>query len=105
MNQNEINQIATLVEEYVGQLSTAVQQALDNIDTRLRSVEYVAGKASYLDFIRLEAVRLGLSVHPGPGGDSVLVDREGEAGEESGDEQERGDNGRPAPWERYDAGQ
>lgn len=72
MDQNDLDTIATLVEEYVGQLSTAVQQALEELDTRLRSVEHVASTAIYVDHIRNEAIRLGIPVSGGvDGGEEV----------------------------------
>lgn len=64
IEQQDLTNIAELVEQYVDLLRQQVSEAVEHLDGRLRAVEHVAATASYRAFIANEAVHLGL-VDPG----------------------------------------
>lgn len=64
MDQNEINVVSELVEQYVGdaltKLAAEIDQHLTNHANRITALETVSNQAIYKEYIKNESVRLGI---------------------------------------------
>ncbi len=79
LEQNELDTIAALVEQYVGDTESRINdmlssytQVITDLDARIRGVESVVQQAIYAEFIRNEAIRLGMYVQYGPNDDTEI---------------------------------